>query len=146
MTVSPEEMRVHHPSLRPCPHRCLQHHFHRACLIESRAAGNAGCPCCRGALQQGLSPLLRQPADDKFLVSTVAFIEDQVEVAMRQQALAARELRVVARPPTSAPGREINIDIDEAAAGVEGIDTVEDLDAAVGRLGEQNMRHVFVQA
>eukprot|EP00903_Cladosiphon_okamuranus_P022160 g20379.t1 len=32
------------------------HTFHRACLVESRRAGNRGCPCCRGELEQGLTP------------------------------------------------------------------------------------------
>ncbi|CAM9349861.1 unnamed protein product, partial [Scytosiphon promiscuus] len=32
------------------------HNFHRACLTENRRAGNEGCPCCRGFLEQGLTP------------------------------------------------------------------------------------------
>lgn len=35
---------------------CRQHYFHRSCLVESRRAGNNGCPNCRGELEKGLTP------------------------------------------------------------------------------------------
>lgn len=35
--------------------RC-SHHFHKSCLVESRAAHNIGCPYCRGHITPGLTP------------------------------------------------------------------------------------------